>query len=64
MWADRRIAQLIRRPETLNHSRLQAAAALHCCCLWENEVLEKLTPWGAPDSARLSAWLAGLLEVE
>ena len=26
MWADRRIAQLIRRPEILNHSRLQAAA--------------------------------------
>lgn len=39
------------------------SAALHYCCLWENEVLGKALPWGAPDSARLSARLAGLLEV-
>ena len=54
MWADRSIAQLICRPETLNHSRLQAACRLGTTrrCLWENGVLESshsgvlLTPLG------------------
>ena len=65
MWADSRIAQLICRPETLNHSRLQAA-------LWQRCFLPplgergcgKLPPWGAPDSSPACPPDAQLLGIE
>lgn len=65
MWADRSITQHICRPETESQ---QAAGGVsvryHSLLPLGERGLGKLTLWGAPDSSRLSAWLAGLLGVE